>query len=506
MVRFYGVAIGLLHPQGKIMQNRSNWILWLLTLSIGIAVGASLDSWSLTNNASAKALDEREADNLYRELNADSGSLITGSQLLSKVAKLTTPSVVRIESQRTSRGRTVEETGSGVIMKHSTVEGYFVVTNRHVIVGSALGDISIHLTDGRVLNPQRSWQDKASDIAVLKIDAPNLQSGRWGDSEQIDIGHMVLAMGSPFGLSSSVTYGIISAKGRRSLKLGASADVINQNFLQTDAAINPGNSGGPLIDLHGRVIGINTAIASSSGGNDGIGFSIPSNLVQRVVNQLLTNGQVRRAYLGIKLDPDFNAQAAYRLKLDRPRGARIVEIYENTPATQANLRVDDVIVEFNNVKVEDHDHLINLVSLAGVKRRIPLVVMRAGKRTSMFVVLGDRSDLQQRSELPGRPDMGVPVELMGLTVHELAGDVAKQLGHKANSSGVLVLKVEADSPLSGQVELYDVIEEVARRPVQNVDDLRQAIADQSSDGSLLVRVRRQLDGQSQSHVIVWQRN
>ncbi|MDA1014708.1 MAG: trypsin-like peptidase domain-containing protein [Planctomycetota bacterium] len=488
------------------MQQRSNWILWALTLSIGIGLGASLDSWSLTSKVSAKALDARESERLYRELNADTGALIDGSRLLSKVAKLTTPTVVRIESQRRTRGRTVEETGSGVIMEHKTAAGFFVVTNRHVVNGSTLEDIAIHLHDGRVITPKRIWQDQASDIAVLSIEGTNLQSGRWGDSDQLDIGHMVLAMGSPFGLSSSVTYGIISAKGRRSLKLGSTAEVINQNFLQTDAAINPGNSGGPLIDLHGRVIGINTAIASSSGGNDGIGFSIPSSLVQRVVDQLLMNGRVQRAYLGIKLDPDFDAASAYRLKLDRPRGARIMEVYSNTPASKARLQVDDVIVEFNGRKVEDHDHLINLVSLTGVSRTIPVIVIRNGQRLTISVLLGDRADLQQRSELPAsRPDMGVPVELMGLTVHELEADVARQLGHQKNAGGVIVLKVDSNGPMKGQIELYDVIEEVARRPIQSVNDLRQTLADQPSSGSLLVRVSRQVEGENQSRVIVWQR-
>jgi serine protease Do len=204
-------------------------------------------------------------------------------------------------------------------------------------------------------------------------------------------------MGSLFGLSQSVTFGIVSAKGRRSLRLGSGTDVLNQDFIQTDAAINPGNSGGPLIDMHGRVIGINTAIASSSGGNDGIGFSIPSNLVRKVMNELLTYGRVRRAYLGVKLDSQFDAETAARFRLDRARGARVVEVYANTPASKADIDIDDIILTFDGIRVEDENHLINLVSLTDLKRTVSLQILRDGRTITVRVQLGDRSELERRS-------------------------------------------------------------------------------------------------------------
>src|SRR4029077_9165943 len=169
---------------------------------------------------------------------------------------------------KSARGRAVEETGSGVIMESSKARGFFVVSNRHVVDETPLEQISIHLHDGRVIHPSKLWTDKATDVAIMKIAPTNLQASRWGDSDKVEIGNMVLAMGSPFGLSQSVTLGIISAKGRRSLKMPESSEMINQDFLQTDAAINLGNSGGPLIDMQGQVIGINTAIVSQSGGNE----------------------------------------------------------------------------------------------------------------------------------------------------------------------------------------------------------------------------------------------
>ncbi|MFG0333573.1 MAG: S1C family serine protease, partial [Maioricimonas sp. JB049] len=203
-----------------------------------------------------------------------------GSRMLARVAAATTPAVVHIQSERRTRRGTIEETGTGVIMRSPKADGEFIVTNRHVILGAELSDIQVHLHDGRVITPVGKEEDAATDIAVLRLKTPGLTFAEWADSDNVDIGHMVMAMGSPFGLSQSVTLGIISAKGRRALELGESREVINQDFLQTDAAINPGNSGGPLVDLHGRVVGINTAIASQGGGNEGIGFSIPSNLVR----------------------------------------------------------------------------------------------------------------------------------------------------------------------------------------------------------------------------------
>ena len=200
-----------------------------------------------------------------------------------------------------------------------------------------------------------------------------------------------------WAVGQTVTLGIISAKGRRSLRLGKGNAVLNQNFLQTDAAINPGNSGGPLMDTRARLIGINTAIASSGGGNDGIGFSIPSNLVRHIANELLTRGHVQRAYLGVKLDPDFDVAAARRLLLDRPRGARVLEVYADTPAAVADLQLDDVVLKFNGVAVQDENHLINLVSLTPVGSRITLTILRGGRTQELRVHLANRADLERRS-------------------------------------------------------------------------------------------------------------
>ncbi len=487
------------------MKRHSRKYFCLVALLIGIAVGFSLGLWPLNAIDKVNARTRNEASDLYGELDADNSALVESGHVLAKIADLTTPSVVHIQSERTVErlGRRVrsEETGSGVIMR-TTRSGAFVITNRHVVNGADLEKISIYLHDARVIHPVAYWDDKASDVAVLKVSVSGLQPGRWGDSDTVKIGHIVLAMGSPFGLSQSVTFGIISAKGRRSLRLGG-ADVINQDFLQTDAAINPGNSGGPLIDLRGRVIGINTAIASNSGGNEGIGFSIPSNLVRRVVDQLLQHGMVQRAYLGVVLDSDFQADEAARLTLDRIRGARVTQIYPNTPAAQAKLQQDDVILTFDGIEVQDENHLINIVSLSPVGKRVTIVVLRNGKKLMFEVTLDNRPIDEEQSEAPTAPGMGYPVETMGLTLHELDQELAVQLDLDKSSKGLLVLKVELASPLSRDVKLYDLIEEVACKPVSSIKDLRRVLDANGSSNSVLMKVKRTLDGQVQRQLVVW---
>src|SRR3989304_1606671 len=209
----------------------------------------------------------------------------------------------------------IEEAGSGIIVQFGSQD--YVLTNRHVIRHSSRELVQIHLADGRVLQPERIWSDEETDVAALAVRATGLVPARLGDSDALEAGDFVLAIGSPFGLSQSVTRGIVSAKGRHNLDLG-DGELVWQNFIQTDAAINPGNSGGPLVNLRGEVIGLNTAIASASGGNEGIGFPIPINIVARVGRQLVDNNRVARGFLGVKLDGRFDEKQARALGLAGP--------------------------------------------------------------------------------------------------------------------------------------------------------------------------------------------
>jgi serine protease Do len=359
-------------------------------LAIGLAAGGHLESLRLTAMVSAVPLD----GNSDSPISSVGMALVQSGEHISEVSAAVLPAVVHIQAVRVENEKKVEETGSGVMMRSSSVRGLFAITNQHVVRGAELSDVDVVLADGLKVNPLRIFRDAESDIAVLQIPDGGQPAGRWGDSGTVEIGHFVLAVGSPFGLSQSVTMGIVSAKGRRDLSLTSDQSVTNQDFLQTDAAINPGNSGGPLIDMYGTVVGINTAIASNGGGNEGIGFSIPSNLVHRVFEQLVAYGRVRRAYLGVELDNDFNEKTAERLGLSRNRGARIVRVYnqKNSPAVRIGLKPDDVIVMFNGVEVLDENHLINLVSLSDIGATVDIEVYRGRQKSRMKVVLTDREE------------------------------------------------------------------------------------------------------------------
>ena len=332
---------------------------------------------------------QREAE--YAALARDVATLDHEFSIVKRVVKLVTPAVVHIESKPLPKYQglmRVEEAGSGVIVQIGS--RLYVLTNRHVIRHSSPERIEVHLYDGRVLHPKQIWSDPETDVAALAVDPTGLEPAKLGDSDKLEIGDFVLAVGSPFGLSQSVTRGIVSAKGRHNLDLG-DEDLKLQNFIQTDAAINPGNSGGPLVNLRGEVVGLNTAIASSSGGNEGIGFSIPINIASRIADALVADHKVPRGYLGVKLDINFNQQTAETLGLGRLAGTRISRVTPRSPAERANLQVNDVILEFNGIRVEQDMHLIGLVQLTQVGSRVPLSVLRGGKLMRVDVEIADAS-------------------------------------------------------------------------------------------------------------------
>lgn len=360
--------------------------------------GLVFNAWGQTSLLglleNADSLSAQKQEELYRQLQQQAEYWERQAAIVKTVVKLVRPTVVHIEAepglpsspQRTPTQR-VEEAGSGVVVQ---IQGkFYVLTNRHVIKGSGIGGIKIGLADGRRIYPTRLWDDPESDVAVLAVDAPHLTPARLGKSKDVEIGDFVLAVGSPFGLSHSVTFGIISAKGRRDLELGH-AEVVFQDFLQTDAAINPGNSGGPLINLRGEVIGINTAIASNSGGNEGIGFAIPIDMFMFVANQLIEKGKVVRAFLGVHLDSRFGPAMAAEVGLPRPMGARVSGITTQSPAAAAGVQIGDIILQFDGCQVEDAGHLINLVATTPVGKKVPIVLFRDRKPVPIQVILADR--------------------------------------------------------------------------------------------------------------------
>jgi S1-C subfamily serine protease len=318
------------------------------------------------------------------------------------IARQVSPAVVSIESTHPARpstggkGRVVEESGSGFLVSFPGRAGVFVLTNNHVIAYAPLDQITLHLADGKIMKPRQVWADPETDVAVLGLgDAgAGLPVLTLGDSDRARVGQWVLAFGSPFGLSQTVTHGIISARGRGQVSLGNAIRI--KDFLQTDAAINPGSSGGPLVDLKGEVIGVNTAIASHSGTNSGVAFSIPINLARRVGQQLLERGSVARGYLGMQLAQAFEPADALKVGLDRVQGALVERVFTDTPAAAAGLRPNDVILQVETVVIRNENHLINLISTLPAGQRVRLQVWRERRMTALDAVVGDWGKAQER--------------------------------------------------------------------------------------------------------------
>ncbi|MFK7769116.1 MAG: S1C family serine protease [Mariniblastus sp.] len=349
-----------------------------------------------TTPSRSAAMTRRDA--MYKKLAEEATTMERQYSLLKKLVKTVSPSVAHIEAKKRQKSKSgsssntrrpvvIEEAGSGVVIKRRGA--FYVITNYHVIESSELNDIRVEAA-GRIYTPTRLIHDRETDLSVIALRKTDLVPCRIGDSDMVEIGDFAVAVGSPFGLSHSVSYGIISAMNRHDLDLGPQG-VRYQNFMQTDAAINPGNSGGPLINLRGEIIGINTAIASNSGGNDGIGFSIPINMAMRIVNDLIDYGKVQRGFLGVSLDARYTYTKATSLGLNVAHGALVSAITKNSPAAQADLRIGDVILEYNGTRVDNDSQLVTKVSLTPLNQQVELKVFRRGQYKTIKVFVSDRT-------------------------------------------------------------------------------------------------------------------
>lgn len=314
-----------------------------------------------------------------------------GPDRFGEVIRQVAPAVVSIDAVKSAtatagKNRSNEESGSGVIVRLQG-RGFYAITNNHVVGGARKEQITVTLADGRILVPDGVWTDPASDVAVLRLTGDNLPSADLGDSDRLQIGQWVLAFGSPYGLNQTVTHGIISARDRGQIMLGDTIRI--KEFLQTDAAINPGSSGGPLADMTGAVIGINTAIASNTGGNTGVSFSIPANLVKRIARELLEKGYVSRGYLGLQLAPTLEPAAALRLGLNRAWGALVETVYAGGPAAAGGVMAGDVILKLDAIEIRDENHLINLIGALPGGQRVRLTVWRNRQARVAEVVVRD---------------------------------------------------------------------------------------------------------------------
>lgn len=376
---------------------KSTYSLGVLGCLVMLVTSASL----LLPLGSPLSAQSKEPSSNLNSANSQVDALIALSDRFEGIASRVLPAVVSVEAVKAGKNlpngktRPVEESGSGVIIKIDGRPGFFVLTNNHVITQATPENITIHLADGRILRPGRIWADPETDVAFMSLDgAMDLPTATLGNSDNARVGRIVLAVGSPFGLNQTVTHGIISARDRGQVSLGNTIRI--KDFLQTDAAINPGSSGGPLVDLHGEVIGINTAIASPSGSNTGVAFSIPINLVKRVMTQMLQQGAIQRGFLGAQLAQILEPQEALRLGLDRVQGALVEKIYPGTPAHAAQMQPLDIILQLDQVPIRNENHFINLVSALPPGQRIRMQVWRNRSLITLDAIVGDWNRAQSR--------------------------------------------------------------------------------------------------------------
>jgi serine protease Do len=365
--------------------------------------------------------------------------------------------------------------GSGFLISK---DGY-ILTNNHV-VGDA-DKITVKFDDGHEYQAKRVGTDPKSEVAVIKIDAkhdlPYLEAG---DSQALEIGEWVIAVGNPFGLAETLTVGVVSAKGRSNLGIAEYED-----FIQTDAAINPGNSGGPLLNIDGKVIGINAAILSRSGGYMGIGFAVPINLAMSVKDQLLKRGKVTRGFLGVQLNPqEVNEDMSKHFGMEKSGGVLIAEVVKDSPAEKAGLKSGDIILQLNGRDVEGNSGFRNTIAMTEPGKKMSITLFRDGKKKTIEAAVGtlpdDAAAAAQASEITTK---------LGFSVRDLTPELARRFGYDFDE-GVIVDKVEPNSPaLQAEIQPGALILSVNQRPVKNVTEFGEQLGSSQKEGRALLRVK-----------------
>jgi serine protease Do len=418
------------------------------------------------------------------------------------IAEKATPSVVTIQVKQTielpenplsrffgnPRGETPERQrrglGSGVIVSQ---DGY-ILTNAHVVEDA--DEITVTLSNGKEYDGEVTGTDSRTDVAVVKIEAKDLPAMKFGNSDETRVGEIVLAIGSPLrqDLAHSVSMGIISAKGRAIGIIDQGAGY--ENFLQTDAAINPGNSGGAMVNMNGELIGINTAIASRSGGNEGIGFAVPANLAESVMKSLIKTGKVSRAYLGI-VGTNIDRTMARGLGLDEAQGIVIGTVQGGTPADEAGLQEGDVIKTLNGEPIENYSKFRTDIATKDPGTEVTLEIIRDGERKTLEVTLGELPD-EATASAEQEPDKNME-EQLGFRAQNLTPELAQRLGLEPNQGGIVVTAVNRGSDAYQQgLREGDVITSVSRNKIESVSDFNREIKKivDSENNVVLLRVIR----------------
>src|SRR5437870_1511176 len=491
--------------------SRNSIFLGLLLLGLGVLLGLVVAAdlgWLPTGHAVREAVAP-PVPAVLPPLTGPGGS----DRNFVEVAKAVTPSVVNISTTRTSRmpeghgsapfedpffrrffgdelfrrfeapkDRHERSLGSGVI---ADPNGY-IITNNHVV--SKADEIKVLLGDKRELKAKVVGKDPKTDIAVIKVEVQGLPIVPWADSDKLQVGEYVLAIGNPFGLNQTVTMGIVSAVGRANVGIAEYED-----FIQTDAAINPGNSGGALVNARGELIGINTAIFSQSGGYMGIGFAVPSNMVRSVMEQLRKGGKVVRGYLGVSIQ-ELTQDLAKQFGVSETKGVLISDVLSDSPARRARLERGDVLIEFDGRAVETPTQFRNLVAQTPIGKKVHVRLIRNGQTKELDVTIGEQPKTMAQAESPGDSNQEAQSSgaFAGLDVRELTPELARRFNLSRDGQGGVVVTRVADGSPAGEagVQVGDVITEVNRKPTATLRDFQNVTDKLSPKDPALVLVHR----------------
>jgi len=441
--------------------------------------------------------------------------ILPGNQIFVKIAKRVTSAVVNISTTRIIQGqqgqqghdqqfpfndpffrqffgdeffgrshspqsRKEQSLGSGVIVSSDGL----IVTNNHVVAEA--DDIRVLLEDGREFKGKVIGKDKKSDIAVIRIDATDLHTIPWGNSDQLEVGEYVVAVGNPFGLNQTVTMGIVSAIGRANVGI---ADY--EDFIQTDAAINPGNSGGAMVNIHGALVGINTAIFTRTGGYMGIGFAVPSNMVRSVVDSLVKTGEVVRGWLGVSIQ-DVSHELAKEFGIDEAKGALVTDIFPGSPAERAKLERGDVIVAFMGQPILSTAHLRNIVARTGVGTKSELKVIRDKKeKTVILTIVAQPKDIA-KIDRGNDSRFELDESHFGIDARDISPELAQQYDLNENDRGVIVTQVVPGSAADNAgLKEGDLILELNRRKIRRLNDYKTGLSKAENARSILLLISRQ---------------
>ena len=485
-----------MHTLKKSTRNKSTWIIATL-LTAAMATLAWNGSQAQANRNDDSIASVLELNKAFTQISEDASQAVVFIQAEKEAPRRVRSSQRPLGQNELGRqffGRQLdpaapEESRQPMVMGQGTgfiitPDGY-IVTNNHVVADA--DRVLVKRSDGKEYIAEVIGSDPATEIALIKVDAQDLPIIPLGNSDAIKVGEWALAIGNPFGLSHTVTAGIISAKGRGNVGITDYA-----NFIQTDAAINPGNSGGPLLDIHGNAIGLNTAIFSRSSGNVGIGFAIPINMVKHITDQLIDTGSITRGYLGIGIQ-NITQELADWFKLDNGHGILVATVQEGSPAAVAGLQRDDVILKFGNQSADEIGSFRSRVSTTTPGEEVPVVIVRDGKEQTLKVTIGTLDNEKLAAGSDAASDM------LGVIVGDMTPDQARILGF-SHTNAVVVNQVQTGSvAFRAGIRPGNVILEVNRQPVQSAGEFHEALNAATEGRATLLLVQ---DERSTHYVVI----